>query len=129
MQPIHIDATERSPEVDFDFAAGRLRMRGESYPEDAASFYGPLMQALRSHLTSNPAAEIVFDLEMEYFNSSSAKALMNIFQLLENGAAAGARVVVNWRFQPDDDAMQEFGEDFAEDFTHATFNLCPVAAT
>ncbi len=50
MDRIQIPATSRSPLVDFDFAAGRLLLRGESYPEDAAAFYGPLLQALRACL-------------------------------------------------------------------------------
>jgi len=38
MPRLKIAGTERSPEVDFDFDNHRLRLRGESYPEDAATF-------------------------------------------------------------------------------------------
>jgi len=125
MQNIHIEPTERSPAVDFAFDAGRLRMHGESYPEDAAAFFGPLLQALRDYAAGLDGQEVVMDLEMAYFNSSSAKALMNMFQVLEDAAGDGASVTINWHYQSDDDAMEEFGEDFAEDFESATFNLCP----
>lgn len=125
MQNIFIEPTERSPEVAFDFAAGRLVLRGESYPEDAAAFFGPLLQALRDHAGRLAGGDLTMDLELAYFNSSSAKALMNMFQVLEDTAAKGASVTVNWHYQSDDDAMEEFGEDFAEDFENAAFNLCP----
>jgi hypothetical protein len=125
MQNIHLDSTERSPAVDFAFDNGHLRMRGESYPEDAAAFFGPLLQALRDHAGSLAGAPLVMDLELTYFNSSSAKALMNMFQILEDAAAGGATVTINWHYNRDDDAMEEFGEDFAEDFENATFHLCP----
>jgi len=41
MDRITLPRTERSPEVDFDFASGRLVLRGESYPEDAAAVAAP----------------------------------------------------------------------------------------
>lgn len=125
MQNITIEPTERSPAVAFDFASGQLAMRGESYPEDAAAFFGPLLQALRGYAGQLDGSGLIMDLELAYFNSSSAKALMNMFQVLEDAAAEGAEVTINWHYQSDDDAMEEFGEDFAEDFENATFNLCP----
>lgn len=41
MQSIRIPAAERTPEVEFDFASGRLSLAGESYPEDTAAFFRP----------------------------------------------------------------------------------------
>lgn len=125
MQSISISASERSPEVEFNFAEGRLTLKGESYPEDVAAFYGPLLSALDRWLVEFPATQAVrLDIELVYFNSSSAKALMNLLLLLEKAGAAGRRVEVNWHFTSDDDTMQEFGEDFSEDLEHVTFNLC-----
>ncbi|WP_092615982.1 DUF1987 domain-containing protein [Roseospirillum parvum] len=126
MPVISQQATERSPEVEFDPSGGRLSLRGESYPEDAAGFFGPLLGALREHLDgTDPENRIEVDIELSYFNSSSAKALMNMFQLLEEAAAAGRSVHIAWRYHADDDTMAEFGEDFSEDFEHAAFTLCP----
>lgn len=126
MQPISHTATERTPQVDFDFPDHRLRMSGESYPEDAAAFFGPLLQALREYLNQEHEAPLTFTLEMLYFNSSSAKALMNMFQMLEDTAARGREITIYWRYHRDDDTMEEFGEDFAEDFVHGRFELCPL---
>jgi hypothetical protein len=128
MENIIIGLTERTPEVSFDFASGKLSMRGESYPEDAASFFGPLYQGLKAYLTSIEGVSVSFDMHMIYFNSSSAKAIMRLFQLLEEAGGTGNDIQVNWHYSPDDDTMQEFGEDFAEDFSKAKFNLCPEEA-
>ena len=127
MDKIFHPAGERSPLVDFDFPNHRLVLRGESYPEDAAAFFGPLLEALKAYLTPPRNGQLVFDVELAYFNSSSAKALMNMFQMLEEAAREGAEVVVNWIYQQDDDAMEEFGEDFSEDFQAASFNMRPMA--
>lgn len=127
MQTITITASERSPDVEFNFEAGLLTLKGESYPEDVAAFYGPLLSALDQWLNAAPTEQAVqLDIELVYFNSSSAKALMNLLLLLEKAGAAGRSVVVNWHYASEDDTMQEFGEDFSEDLEHVTFNLCAV---
>lgn len=122
---IHLAATDRSPNVIFDFETDRLSITGESYPEDAAAFFGPLLESLGKYLAAAQDRSLVVDMRMAYFNSSSAKAFMNMFQMLEDSARQGLDITINWRFHPDDDTMEEFGEDFAEDFQHATFNLLP----
>lgn len=125
MDKIVREATDRTPAVSFDFENGIFSMKGESYPEDASAFFGPLHQALEEFLDSEFDAQIVFDVEFAYFNSSSAKVLMNLFQLLEDAAEnKGKKTVINWHYNEDDDTMLEFGEDFASDMEHATFNLC-----
>ena len=123
MDHLRIAATERSPEVDFDFAAGRLSLKGESYPEDASKVFGPIFGALEEFLAEAVGREVCVDVELIYFNSSSAKALMNMFLRLDEAAAKGVRITVNWRFTPDDETMKEFGEDFSEDLEHVTFLL------
>ncbi|NKN34047.1 DUF1987 domain-containing protein [Marichromatium bheemlicum] len=127
LETLYRAPTERSPLLEFDFTNRRLRIEGESYPEDAAAFYGPVIQALETFLAAAvaaPDATVRFELRMSYFNSSSAKALMNIFQRLEAAAATGVGVHIRWHYHVEDDTMQEFGEDFSEDFAHAVFELC-----
>ncbi|MCJ2036676.1 DUF1987 domain-containing protein [Methylobacterium sp. J-068] len=127
MDRIQLAATDRSPQVDFDFASGHLSLRGESYPEDAAAFFGPLLQSLRAHLAETSATPIVFEVGLAYFNSSSAKALMNLFMPLEDAAGAGRPVTVRWRFAEGDETIAEAGEDFAADFAHARFEMVEEA--
>lgn len=118
-------ATDRTPEVVFDFESGYFKFKGESYPEDASAFFGPLIKSIEEYLDSD-TNKMVVDMELAYFNSSSAKAIMNLFQLLENAAENQKDIVVNWIFNEDDDTMQEFGEDFASDMEYIKFKLCPI---
>ncbi len=127
MDRIQIAATDRSPEVDFDFSSGHLSLRGESYPEDAAAFFGPLLQALRADLADGSRTPIVFEVGLAYFNSSSAKALMNLFMPLEDAAEEGRAVTVRWLFAEGDETIEEAGEDFAADFAHARFEMVKEA--
>ena len=120
-----IEETARSPRVHIDFQSGAIALSGESYPEDASQFYGPILKTMQERLTPDATAPITLDMKLVYFNSSSAKAIMNMFQILEDVAKKGRDVIVNWHYEADDDMMEEMGEDFAEDFDHATFNLKP----
>lgn len=94
---------------------------GECYPEDIVSFSRPIFDATIEYLER--AEEFEVELELFYFNSSSAKFLYDFFEILEQAATDGKKIVVNWKHDADDDSMLEAGEDFAEDFKNAKFNL------
>ncbi len=123
MERIEIPATNRTPTVDFDFDKGHLRLAGESYPEDVTTFYNPLFDALRSWLNDDQSTRCRFDLELIYFNSSSAKAIMMIMEMLDAAAAKGMTIEVYWFHDPEDETMEELGEEFGEDLEHASFRL------
>ena len=123
MENINIPAGERSPEIDFDFAANTFAIRGESYPEDVNAFFGPMVQKLESYLETLNGANVQFTFELIYFNSSTAKILMSLFETLDEAAESGNEVQVSWLHEEDDDNMQEMGEEFGEDLVHAKFEL------
>ena len=127
MERLHIQARERTPEVDFRFEEQRFSLRGESYPEDAPGFFGPLLRALGEHCSSVHEGEVVFEIALTYFNTSSAKFLMNLFQALEDHGKAGAKVRIVWHHHADDEMMSEFGRDFSEDLRHVRFELHETA--
>jgi SiaC family regulatory phosphoprotein len=123
MPKLKIPATDRSPEVDFDFDNHRLRLRGESYPEDVAAFYGPVFEALDGYLDQLRSGTCALDVELIYFNSSSAKAIMSLLEKLDEAAERITSVTINWYYDEEDDTMRELGEEFGEDLEHAEFRL------
>jgi hypothetical protein len=123
MDPIVIAATKRCPEINFDFAANTFLIKGESYPEDVDSFYGEIIDALDQHLADQKDATIRLDIELIYFNSSTAKVLMELFELMESAAARGNNVLISWQYEEDDDNMEELGGEFAEELEHAKFTM------
>ena len=116
------EAGTRTPEVSFRFSAGELSLAGESYPEDVTKFYRPLIDALDAFVAARPE-RVTLDLALVYFNSSSAKALTMIMERVDRVAAQGARAHVHWFYDPEDETMQELGEEFGEDLEHASFEL------
>jgi len=127
MDNFYIEATATSPEIDFRFDQHLLSMKGESYPENAAAFYAPIVQQLRGYLASKHGATITANIALAYFNSSSTKMLFSIFDALDQAAEAGNQIVVNWYHEEEDETIFEFGEELKADFTSIIFNDQPVS--
>lgn len=126
MEKYYAAATKSTPYIIFDPSAQRFIISGESYPENAAAFYTPVFKWLTEFLDTQYDSQIVFDIELIYFNSSSSKALINFFTMLEWAAQSGKDIIINWRYYADNDNALECGEEFKEDAPGLTFNLVPV---
>ncbi|MFN5048562.1 DUF1987 domain-containing protein [Roseateles sp.] len=124
---LYIAASPSTPEVDFRFDEGLLSLRGESYPENAAAFYGDILRQLRAYLAGESASTLQVHIALAYFNSSSTKMLFNLIEALAEAVEQGARrVVLHWLYEEDDDTILEFGRELADDFPAIEFVLQPV---
>ncbi|MDJ0840840.1 MAG: DUF1987 domain-containing protein [Acidobacteriota bacterium] len=121
MPNLELAKTIDTPAIHFDHESGKLGIEGESYPENAMEFYRPVLESLVT-FAENGEIPLQVDFKMLYFNSSSSKCLLDIFDILEEYAASDKDVTVNWYYQEDDEDIKESGEDFAEDL-NLTFNL------
>jgi hypothetical protein len=122
MEPLFIAASPTSPEIDFRFEQRTLSIKGESYPENAAAFYGPVIARVQAWLDGCKEAEITVNVSLAYFNSSSTKMLFTFFEALNNAAMAGNRVRLNWYHDEDDDTILEFGQELQDDFGALDFH-------
>ena len=64
-----------------------------------------------------------FDCVLTYFNSSTAKLLLNMLLEMDESCTDDKKVVCNWITTADNDIIIECGEDFEEDLTNMEFNL------
>jgi hypothetical protein len=120
------EASQRTPMVEL--TATSCLIRGECYPENISEWSDPVLKALEECL-SNDENEFAVDIELYYFNSSSAKFLFDFFEFLEESAEGGKSITVNWRYRAEDETMQEAGEDFEEDVSACSFNMVVVEQT
>ncbi|RYM33056.1 DUF1987 domain-containing protein [Brumimicrobium glaciale] len=111
MENINLDGTPKTPSVTFNFENGTLEIRGRSIPENSVEFYKPLNDWIEQYGES-PQPATVFDVKLEYFNTSSSKCLLDLFKLLENINKKDTDVKVNWYFEKDDGDIEEAGEDY-----------------
>ena len=123
MENLQIAATKSSPKIDFNAQTNILSIEGESYPENTTQFYESVFVWLEEFLENIKGQEVVFNIELIYFNSSSSKVLMDLFDALEEASEEGKNIVVNWIYDEDNEASLEYGEEFAEDMDSLTFNL------
>ena len=124
MDNIKIEAGERSPKIICDWEKGFMEIVGESYPENVTEFYGPVLSQIEKFLNSNKEINFTCSFELLYFNSSSAKVLMRIFDLFEEVAKKNEhKIVVVWKVDEEDDNMRELGEEFAEDIENISFKI------
>lgn len=92
-----------------------LLIEGRSYPEEGMDFFDPLIMRFRSLQDSdNPIRTI--HVRLEYYNSSTTKALADLFTALERSAKHGNQAKVLWEFEEDDDGIQEDIEMFKESY-------------
>ena len=117
------EAGQRTPQVELTPTS--CLIRGECYPENISEWSDPVLKALGECL-GNDESDFKVDIELYYFNSSSAKFLFDFFEFLEESAEGGKAITVNWRYRAEDDTMQEAGEDFQEDMEACTYNMVVV---
>ena len=80
------EASQRTPQVELTPTS--CLIRGECYPENISEWSDPILKALEECLGNDESAYVV-DIELYYFNSSSAKFLFDFFEFLEESAEGG----------------------------------------
>ena len=111
MEALSIDGTAKTPSVKFDGQEGVIEIKGRSIPENSIEFYKPLVEWLEKY-SSTPLDLTQVNVQLEYFNTSSSKCLLDVFKKLEVIFKRGQKVGINWYFEADDEDMLEAGEDY-----------------
>jgi hypothetical protein len=124
MTHLNITATSQSPAVYFDETLRTLNITGECYPENITKFSSPIFQWLDEYLTSLQKQTFTLNIELVYFNSSSSKMLLDLFDRLQEEVINKQKnIIVNWIYDVENESAFEHGEEFKEDLTHLIFNL------
>ena len=123
MTNLRIEATSKTPQIDFNSNSGELEIIGISVPENSVAFYTPVVDWLISYV-ANPQHKTVLALKFSYLNTSSLQFLYDALKELDEIGAPDS-VIINWYFTEDDDDMKETGEDFKE-VTSSSFNFIEV---
>lgn len=120
MKPLIIKGTEYSPQITFNPKSQKFEISGESRPEDAGKLYGLVMRWLEEYLTlrkkeaaNKNSPQIKFEFYLAYFNTVSAKYVLEILRILQHHHSDGLGILVSWYFAEKDEDMKESGEEFA----------------
>jgi hypothetical protein len=122
MQEIHIKPTNATPEILFSPDENIFIIKGTSSPEDVRALYYPVIEWIKIftddvldgeykiYTQENP---LKFQVDLSYFNSSSAKFLFDIFFELKKLIASKVPVIIEWFYDKEDIDQKEAGTDIA----------------
>jgi len=113
MDNLKIESTQSTPSITTDIQAGIMEMRGDSYPENSFELFSPAMQWIEEYLQQD--RPLTLNLYLLYLNTSSVKAMMDIFDILEDAHKAGRKVLVNWFYDEQNERVADLAEEFKED--------------
>lgn len=123
MNDLDIQGTQSTPGVISDWSRGCLHMEGNSYPENSFEFFSGIFTWIERYLDEGEAP-LHLELALIYMNTSSVKAMMDIFDLMEEAHGKGRSVAVDWYFDPRNERVMEMAEEFREDYTFP-FQILP----
>src|ERR1035437_7238927 len=119
--------TEQSPKtplIEFNPETGIFEIKGKSVPENTVQFYKPIFDCMDNYKRT-PFIATTLNVQLDYFNTSSAKVLADLFKKIEDlKNSRKSEVMINWCYQDIDEEMQEAGEGY-KSITKVPFNLVP----
>ena len=120
MDKIRIEETKATPAITLDAENLHFEIAGCSRPENVREFYMPVIDWFEKALESiddfrsniKEGETLSFDFKLSYFNSASAKFILDI--------------KINWHYEEGDEDMRDVGEELAEmvdfDFKYIMMN-------
>jgi hypothetical protein len=108
MEDLFIQGTDSLPDISF-YADGDLKISGRALPEDAFRFFAPLF-AWAAEIS---AETINLEINLDYFNTSVSKQLLDFFKIIEKNPVAKT-INLKWMYEDGDEEMLESGEIYQE---------------
>lgn len=114
MKDLHIPGSTSTPKMEGLWEAGTLKIEGDSYPENSFELFGPAIAWVEAYLAEGPQA-LRLKLSLLYLNTSSIKAMLDVFDLLEEAHQRGRPVSVDWYYDRGNLRVAELADEFRED--------------
>lgn len=123
MNELQIPGSQSTPTVHGDWQAGVLSMAGDSYPENSFEMFGEIIAWVERFLEQEERP-LRLELRLVYMNTSSVRAMLDIFDLLEAAHLKGRQVRVDWYYDPRNERVVTLADEFREDCTFP-FQIAP----
>ena len=124
MKELRISPSKNSPEIILT-PEGTIRIKGRSIHENVISFFKPVEHWISEYIT-NPADVTCVDINLEYFNSASAKVFIHILQKITYVQLKHKKFIFNWYYEDGDEDILERGEYFAS-ILDVPFNFIKIS--
>ncbi len=117
MEKLIVEPTLNSPRVVLDPEKNQFQFSGESRPENVRDFYMPILEWLDQYTSEIAGKENnalrEFQFNFEYFNSTSAKYILDVFKALHEMQVKGEEILIKWLYEEDDEDMLEVGQEMS----------------
>jgi hypothetical protein len=114
-EEIYIEGTNLLPSVTF-LREGSMKIEGRIVPDHLTSFFTPLMTWARNLQCS----KVVFDIDLEYMNTSASRLLFQLLKSLEENPNL-SHIHVFWHYEEEDEEHFETGKILAEKLSRIHF--------
>lgn len=117
MENIILEKDELTPLVNFDSSSRNMVLEGRCIPEDAHSFFVPLITWIGDLFdTTNPDKNDEYQLiiKCDYYNSASAKMFVYLFDKCAEIQKSGYNLKVIWHCHHDDPDLIDSVNDYAD---------------
>jgi len=120
MEKLIIEPTANSPRIILDPGIRNFEFSGESRPENVRKFYLPILEWLEAYTNEQEKLQdkertfgLLCQFNFEYFNSTSAKYILDIFKSLNAISSLGIDLEIKWLYEEDDEDMLEVGQEMS----------------
>ena len=123
MEPLVIEATDKTPGIILDPYNDNYEISGISRPENVREFYYPVINWLNEFekevlnkkvLKFDEKHPLNFNFKMNHFNSSSAKFMYDVMRELVKFHKKNHVIRILWYFEKEDEDMKYAGEEMSE---------------
>lgn len=128
MENILIEKNEFTPFINFNSESKIMELEGRCIPEDAHSFFVPLIQWIGNLFENGNIdrnEEYKLEINCDYYNSASAKMLVYLFDKVAEIQKGGYNFVVNWYCEMDDPDLIDSVNDYIA-ITDVSINIKSV---
>jgi hypothetical protein len=123
MKELRISPTKSSPDIILS-PDGLIRIKGRSIQENVAEFFAPVEEWIEDYIEV-PADVTCVEMNLEYFNSASAKVFIHLLEMVKHVTLKNKKFVFNWYYEDGDEDILERGEYFSS-VLDVSFNFIKV---
>jgi len=123
MEKFIVAQEEKVPRIEFDAQSGNLLLEGRSNPENARELFGPMIEWMDQYI-KDPAEVTELTINLELFNTSSSKYIMELMKKIRYLADHDYKFRVVWKYEDDDEEMLDTAEAY-EMMTGLRFQKVP----
>ena len=110
---IDLAADKSTPRILLNSRDKEFLIEGESYPENAITFYEPVINWIKDYLNSSEDG-IELAVKLLYINTSSTKALLVLFDIIEEAHEMGKNSHIRWLYDEGNEISREIGKDLRD---------------